>query len=129
MIPQPDEPKKGSTNQLKVVLSFEFFNAAAECPSLWAGDEMKGLFSMFSKACQRTWQQVIETSGKAWGGKVGLGWTEFKDADPFPRPQELSQDLCISEMRVSAAARIFGSRKDECFYVIRLDRGHSVCKV
>jgi len=128
MIPQPEEPKKRSTNHLKVVLSFEFFNASAECPSVWTGDEMKGLFSTFSKACQRTWQQVIETSGKAHGGKVGLGWTEFNDA-PFPRPVTLSQDLRISEMRVSDVARIFGTRKDECFYVIRLDRSHSVCKV
>ena len=122
MIPQPDEPKKGSTNQLKVVLSFEFFNAAAECPSLWAGDEMKGLFSMFSKACQRTWQQVIETSGKAWGGKVGFrfNWVPGHrpvSASPRTFTRFVTFGKCVFPLRRESSV----AGRTNAFYVIRLD--------
>lgn len=119
-----DQPKK--TNDRKVVFSFELFDASAECPSTWIKDEVKALLAAFRKASERTWQQVIDTGGKAGGGKVGLGFTAFK-TDPIPRPALLSSDLAISEMRVSDVARVFGSRKDECFFVIRLDRAHAVC--
>lgn len=87
---------------------------------------MKHLFSSFTKATERTWQQVIESGGKPYGGKVGLGFTSFK-ADPFKRPSQLSLDIPLSEMRVNDKARFFGARKNAVYYVIRLDRNHSVC--
>jgi hypothetical protein len=80
---------------------------------------------MFRLASQLTWLEVFGTGGKS-GSKVGLGWTDFRENDPFKRPQNLSADMSISEMRVSRRGRVFGSKKRGVFYVIRLDRNHAV---
>lgn len=125
LIPNPQE-KVGSTNHQLVRLSFELFNYDAQCPSTWQGQMVRQLFSAFTKATQKTWQQVIETGGKAYGGKVGLGFTTFKES-PITRPLTLSNDIPISEMRVNDTARFFGARKDATYYVIELDKGHDVC--
>jgi hypothetical protein len=125
-IPAPTTASKNYDDS-KVVFSFELFSPNLECPSTWLNEEVKQLFSMFVKASQRTWRQVLQTSGKSHGGKVGLGYTPFK-TDPFPRPQNVSADLVISELRVTDKARVFGCRSRDHFYIIRLDRGHQVCK-
>lgn len=124
-IPTPAAGSVGSTIHHKVVFSFEHYDRGYQCISTWTQDEAKTLLEMFHKASQLTWMEVFRTGGKS-GSKVGLGWTDFKDNDPFVRPPNLSKDLSISEMRASKKLRVFGAKKDAVFYVLRLDRQHGV---
>jgi hypothetical protein len=123
-IPTPDFARSQSTNNQKVVFSFEVFDSVVECPSAW-GPEIRSLFSAFKKASERTWHQVQQSGGKG-ANKTGLGFTTI-NPPPFPLPPALSKDLSISEMRAGEKARFFGARFGATYYVIRLDKSHQVC--
>jgi hypothetical protein len=124
IIPTPIAEVQKSTIHNKVVFSFELFDQDHECPSTWS-DEIRGLFLMFKKASGTTWNDVFKSGGRP-GNKVGLGYTIFSNP-PFARPQILSQDISISEMRVGRKGRVFGAHKLGIYYVIRLDKNHEIC--
>jgi hypothetical protein len=122
-IPSVGPAKSESVINQKVVLSFEVFDHGVECPSTW-GTEIRELFSTFRKLTCQTWMQVFRSGGSE--NKSGLGFTPFK-IPPFTPPSQISKDLTISEIRVTRKARIFGAQKGGIYYVIRLDRNHTVC--
>lgn len=125
-IPSPSIEPKISTNKETPLLSFESFDFNHQCPSEWQSDEIKSLFQMFNKICKMTWLEILNTGGKS-GNKTGLGFTEI-EPDPFKRPNDLSPDVTISELRVTKKARVFGARYGRTYYIIRLDRNHEICK-
>jgi hypothetical protein len=128
-IPTPQDTTSKSTNHLKVVFSFEKFDYHKECPSTWEKEEIKQLFSTFNKASCRTWQQVLETSGKAkHDGKTGLGFTEIRNNSSLNSQFGISQDIIISEMRVTERARFFGFRSHQIYFLLCLDKNHAKCK-
>ena len=59
--------------------------------------------------------------------KAGLGFTAIP-AKNYSRtlPQNLDQEIDLTEMGVSGKARIFGVRHEETYYIIWLDRNHEV---
>lgn len=122
----PSESSEESTNSKTVTFSFELFDFDYQCPSEWQKDEVKQLFKTLNKASQYTWEQVQRTGGKG-GNKNGLGFTNI-DPDPFTRPANLSQDISISEFRVTEKARMFGARIGRTYLVLRIDRNHKICK-
>lgn len=124
-IPNPPKIEIQSSNTAKAVFSFERFHHNDECPSTWEREEIRQLFATFGKASDRTWQQITETGGHPGGGKIGLGFTEFKNSSlPFKWPAWLSADKTISEMRVNDRARIFGFRQDHIYYIFKIARHH-----
>lgn len=113
-----------STDHLPPLFSMKYFDFGAECPSEWAGTDMRSLFSMFQKAGSLTWNDIKKTGGNP-GSAVGLGFRVVENA-PIKIPPGISQDESISEMRATKKARVFGVRVDQTYYVIELDRGHRV---
>ena len=116
----------GSTNHLPPAFSFLHFDQDSECPSAWASEEIKTLFVRLKVAAGMTWEQVIK-SGGAPGNKTGLGFTPV-DVKKCSRklPMQLSDDIDLSEIRVSEKARIFGVRNESTYFVIWLDRNHAI---
>lgn len=116
----------GSTNHLPPSFSFLHFDQDSECPSTWATEEIKTLFVRLKVFTGMTWEQVIKSGGSP-GNKTGLGFTSV-DIKKCGRklPTQLSDDVDLSEIRVSGKARIFGVRNESTYFVVWLDRNHAV---
>ena len=119
---------EGSTDDLPPSFSFHHFDTSKECPSEWTGEQVRALFALMQTASSMLWRDVKGTGGGRGGKKkVGVGFTSV-----YPKeckrelPDQLAEDVNLSEMRVNGAARIFGVRHEATYYVIWLDRNHSV---
>ena len=115
-------------NTLYPKVSFHWFDSRAECVSDWSGEESKQLFDCLNRFCSQPWQMVLK-SGGSLGGKAGLGFTNI-DKGSLKRalPRAVSPDVTISELRVCQTKRVFGVRNESTFYLVWLDRTHSVVK-
>lgn len=129
----PNQPFKTlrddvNANELNPRFSFLFFDKQGECISKWTSEETIQLFDQLQHMCKMTWQQVIESGGKA-GSKTGVGFTNIRAAG-LKRgwPINLSGDAQMSEFRVCQKKRVFGVRKESTFYIVWLDRNHSVAR-
>ena len=121
-IPAPADVPELDRNKLKAVFSFEHFDKKAECASDW-GREIDGLFDSLRMASCMTWEQ-IRLSGGASGNRRGLGFEPCKEV--VPMPSTIPQDSQQSCMRASGKARFFGTRVGTVYYVLRLDRNHTL---
>jgi len=114
--------ERETTDRNYAVFSFAHFDATAECPSSWKKD-IRWLFATFRKVSQMTWEQIRKTGG---GDKTGLAYTPYK-VPPFS-VNWLTGDDTVTSMRITQKARIFGVRRREVYFVIRLDRKHVVSR-
>ena len=114
--------ERETTDQKRAVFSFAHFDGRAECPSTWKKD-IKNLFATFRKVSQMTWEQIRKTGG---GDKTGLSYTPYK-MPPF-RVNWLTEDDTVTSMRITRKARIFGVRRGQVYFVIRLDRRQAVSR-
>jgi len=117
----------GSTNHLPPAFSFYHFDNSAECISDWSQDETRALFAAMKQASSMCWQRISSTGGQGRAAQ-GLAYKQIPlHRCKRPLPASLGEDIDeIAEMRVSKAARFFGIRHEATFYVVWLDRSHTV---
>lgn len=69
-----------------------------------------------------SWLQVLGTGGKPYGGKVGLGFTQYPDL----KFDGVSPDIIISGLRAGDKERFYGYHLDHVYYVIKFDPDHEI---
>lgn len=122
----------GSTDQENPFLVLKYFRDAFECFSAWEKDELKAFSGLITELRQRTWRQVLETSGKQ--DKKGLAYTPYETKLASKSAQEhlqnvrnaIGEDINFVELRVTQKIRVHGFRMKAAFFLVLLDREHRV---
>ena len=116
-------------NTLNPKISFQYYDASTECIRVWDASESKQLFERLKYLSDMTWREVLSSGGRS-GGKTGLGWTKIsREGMKRTWPANLSEDVSMCEIRICRRKRVFGVRDAETFYLVWLDRNHTVCPV
>lgn len=123
----------GSADNENPFVTLKYFSHSFECFSAWEKEELKCFSDFLSSLRQRTWRQVLETSGKA-GSKVGLGYTAYDlstvktSAEEHLRKarSEIGDDITFFELRLNQKMRVHGFRAKAAFFLVLLDREHRV---
>lgn len=92
------------------------------CLSLCEKDEVRGFVQTLRELTTMTWLQVIQTGGKPYGGKVGLGYTKYPHLKGVF--DNVSLDVDISGLRASGESRIYGYHLEGIYFVLRFDPHH-----
>lgn len=114
-------------------ITLKYFRNAFECFSAWEKDELKSFSDFISSLRQRTWRQVLETSGKG-ENKAGLGYTPYEistikgGAEDHLKEvrKQIGEDITFFELRVNQKIRVHGFRAKAGFFLVLLDREHRV---
>ncbi|MBR8834349.1 MAG: hypothetical protein DSM106950_10020 [Stigonema ocellatum SAG 48.90 = DSM 106950] len=115
----------GTTDHLRPSFRFTYADENRWHLSEWNADEIKDLIRDLKKIEKYTWLQIKEQGSKQRGSSVGCG---FKIIQNHPNlPNNVSEDVTISEMRIGQKKRIFGFRLESHYYIVWFDRDHSVC--
>lgn len=111
----------------------KYFQDAWQCFSDWEKDELKQFTGFLSYFAGHTWQQVYATSGKS--NKHGLAYTPY-DLSTVPKAVKghlekvrgmISEDISFFELRVNQKKlRVHGFQAQSAFFLVLLDREHSV---
>jgi len=111
-------------------ISFEYVQVGHYCLSKCDRGQIKTFLKSLKKAHQRTWGLLYDTGGKPHGGKVGLGYTPYKDNDlrSISRPPELPQDAQIGSLRANDKMRIIGAKIEDTFFVLWFDKDHKLIR-
>jgi hypothetical protein len=122
-LPSEDEDEdKGLSvkEQHKLSINFKYWNSSSECLSEWQKNDLKSLRKTFDKVQGYTVAELRVDGGlsyKPHHGKVAHG---------FSRPNSLSKDLTLYEIRAGGKSRIHGFVDKGMFFIVWLDRGHNV---
>jgi|GEM_PF-5854777 len=109
-------------------LALKYYRPEHQCLSEWTTDELRAFSAFCRKLAQMTWQQIVETGGRA---KTGVGWTPVERSQ-LPKTDflhSISQDISWMELRVTQVARVFGFRAGHAFFLVFLDRTHDIIPV
>jgi hypothetical protein len=122
-IPAEDEPSAGmilKTTEQYVSVSLKYWHSGSECLSGWQRTELTKLRKLIDK--------VQSLSPAEIRNDPGLHWKLHKApaARGFSRPQALSKDIQLCELRVDGKSRIHGVLLESIFYLVWLDRSHGV---
>jgi len=125
---------ESATNQLSQAVSTDDQNPSFRFTAVddnrwllsdWNSAEINDLISALKKFEKYTWAQIKSQGSKTRGESVGCG---FKIIQSSPKlPENVSEDVTLSEMRVDLKKRIFGFRVDSTYFIIWFDRKHDVC--
>lgn len=123
----------GSADNENPFVTLKYFCHSFECFSAWEKEELKSFSDFLSSLRQRTWRQVLETSGKS-GSKVGLGYTPYDVATVKTGAEEhlknvrsqIGDDITFFELRLNQRIRVHGFRAKAAFFLVLLDREHRV---
>lgn len=123
----------GSADQDNPFVTLKYFRDSFECFSAWEKDELKAFSDFISSMRQRTWRQVLETSGKG-ENKSGLGYTPYDVAKTKNGAEDhlkdvrksIGDDITFFELRVTQKIRVHGFRMKAAFFLVLLDREHRV---
>jgi hypothetical protein len=109
-------------------VALKYYRPEHECFSEWRPDELRAFSGFCRRMSQLTWQQIVQTGGRH---KSGLAWTPVR-RDQLPPVRFLdaavSEDVSWVELRVTQAARVFGFRARQAFFLVFLDRGHRILR-
>ena len=112
------EKPTGSEDQ-NVSFSFRYLDTSSECSTSWTKEEIKRLFNTLEKASKMDWEQIKKSDGM-----------DFKQVSQKSCSRMLSSqlvgDISLFSMRVSKKSRIFGTKVHHCFFLIWLDKNHTV---
>lgn len=111
----------------------KYFRHTFECFSAWEKDELKSFSDFITSLRQRTWRQVLETSGKG-ENKAGLAYTPYdvskvkNGAEDHLKEvrKQIGDDITFFELRVNQKMRVHGFRAKAAFFLVLLDREHRV---
>ncbi len=123
----------GSADNENPFVTLKYFRNSFECFSVWERDELKSFSDFISDLRQRTWRQVLETSGKG-GAKVGLGYTPYEinttkngaEGHLDNVRKQIGEDITFFELRINQKIRVHGFRAKAAFFLVLLDREHRV---
>lgn len=123
----------GSADNESPFVTLKYFCNAFECFSAWEKDELKSFSDFISLLRNRTWRQVLETSGKG-ENKAGLGYTPYEITTAKNGAEEhlkhvrkqIGDDITFFELRINQRMRVHGFRAKAAFFLVLLDRGHRV---
>jgi len=123
----------GSADNENPFVTLKYFCNAFECFSVWEKDELKSFSDFISALRDRTWRQVLETSGKG-DNKAGLAYTQYDIATIKNGAEEhlkrvrkqIGDDITFFELRVNQKMRVHGFRAKAAFFLVLLDREHRV---
>lgn len=107
-------------------VALKYYRPEHECFSDWQPDELRAFSAFCRRISQLTWQQIVQTGGRH---KSGLAWTPVRREQLPPvrfLDTTVSEDVSWIELRVTQAARVFGFRARQAFFLVFLDRGHRV---
>ncbi|HLO48869.1 MAG TPA: hypothetical protein VK211_10685 [Kamptonema sp.] len=91
----------------------------------WTSQEINELIEGLKKIEKYTWGQIKGHGSKKRGESVGTG---YKLINKHPTlPENVPEDVRLSEMRIDEKKRIFGFRLKSVYYIIWFDRNHEVC--
>jgi hypothetical protein len=93
--------------------------------SEWTPSEINDFLVGLKKIESYTWGQIKNHGGKQRGGSVGTGYKLITNHPTLP--DNVPEDVKLSEMRIDEKKRIFGFRVASVYYIIWFDRDHSVC--
>lgn len=122
----------GSSDNDNPYVALKYFRESFECFSDWEKDELKSFSAFIGTLRQRTWRQVLETSGKT--NKTGLAYTPYDVATTKGGAEDhlkevrsqISPDINFFELRVDQKIRVHGFRSKAAFFLVLLDRQHRV---
>lgn len=123
----------GSSDNESPFVALKYFRDSFECFSIWEKDELKCFSDFINSLRNRTWRQVLETSGKG-GNKTGLGYTPYEISTVKNAAQDhlrevrkqIGDDITFFELRVNVKMRVHGFRAKAAFFLVLLDREHRV---
>ncbi len=116
----PDIPVTLEKTQQQISVNLKYYHAKSQCLSQWQKEELKKLSRFFAKVQAMTWLQIREDYG------LRLYNHCTPPASGFSRPANLSPDIKLCEMRVNGTARVHGFQDGSTFFLIWLDRLHTV---
>lgn len=91
----------------------------------WTSQEINELIEGLKKIEKYTWGQIKGHGAKKRGESVGTG---YKLINKHPKlPENVPEDVRLSEMRIDEKKRIFGFRLESVYYIIWFDRNHEIC--
>ena len=103
-----------------VSVSLKYWHSRSQCLSDWQSSELLSLRKLIDKVQTLTANELRTDPGLCMKQHHGPA------APGFSRPQALSKDIELCEMRVSSKARVHGALVDGTFYLVWLDRSHAV---
>lgn len=124
-------------NDTHAFVSMKYFSNTCECISDWTKQDTKKFSEFLVRIREYTWSQIF-ASGGASGTKTGWGYTPHSDETRkkiltkiLTRDQsKISEDIdSFFELRVSDEARVHGFRVNEAFFLLILDKDHTICRV
>ncbi len=120
----PAEQKSISTNQEKILFSFQYLDSdygISECEK----EDQAAFSNQLQTIGSRTWQELQQAP------KHGQGFEKIKrHAINYPIPKHLKDDESVNFLafRFSSMKAMVGYREREIFHVIWIDRDFSVYK-
>jgi hypothetical protein len=111
-----------------LALSFRYADVRGRyCLSCSEAQELPDVVDCLRQLTTLSFLQVMQTGGRG-GGKVGLGYTPYRDDQlrGVSRPAGLDPDVQIAGVRATERYRIFGAHIDGVFYLLWFDRNHDI---
>lgn len=120
-----------SSTHAKIGVSFESYTGDRYGLHERNAEETRAFLACLRKLCERTWQQLIETTSKNPADKTGLNPTtyakgSFRNRDIWPA--HLGTELTMIGIRSSEKHRIFGIRRQQIFYILWFVHDHKITK-
>jgi hypothetical protein len=112
-----DQPKKDE----RVGINLRYFQKDYECFSSWTKDELKSFSNLVIKIALRTHDQIT-TATQTCHSHLGKKLKQ-------KLPSDISPEVGLYELDVTAKARMHGFFSHNTFYLIWLDREHRILKV
>jgi hypothetical protein len=91
----------------------------------WTSSEINDFIEGLKKIEKYTWAQIKGHGSKKRGESVATGYKLITNHPSLP--DNIPEDVKLSEMRIDEKKRIFGFRVQGVYYIIWFDRDHSVC--
>ena len=105
-----------------VSISLKYYDSSCECFSKWQQQELKGFSALINKIAQLAVNQL----------KSGTKYCDMHDGlsklKRFQRPDNISPDIPLYELKVTEKARIHGFFIESVFFLLWLDREHACFK-
>jgi hypothetical protein len=128
-----DAANADSVLQKNPYVVLKYFQDSWQCFSDWEKDELREFSSFLKQLSKYNWQQVYASGSKI--PKHGLAYTKYESSGASDGAREhlkrvreqISEDISFFELRVNQnTLRVHGFQSQSAFFLVLLDRSHSV---